>query len=201
MSLRALLLLLVGIAVVAFVGVNWQAMNTPTDLSLIVAQIHAPLGLIMLGLLVGVSAVFVAIIAYMQGTVLAETRRHAKELAAQRDLADKAEASRFTDLRAYLDQEMARMNETLNNVSRETLSRVDRAEMGLRERPVDADIARLVEAVEGLNRDLHSRIDRLEMGLGDRLTHQPLALQAPPVVAPAAPAVEEVDPVGNAVPR
>lgn len=201
MSLRALLLLLVGIAVVAFVGVNWHAMNTPTDLSLIVAQIHAPLGLIMLGLLVGVSAVFVAIIAYMQGAVLAETRRHAKELAAQRDLADKAEASRFTDLRAYLDQEMARMSETLNNVSRETLSRVDRAEMGLRERPVDADIARLVEAVEGLNRDLHSRIDRLEMGLGDRLTHQPLALQAPPVVAPAAPAIEELGPVGGAVPR
>lgn len=202
MSLRALLLLLVGIAVVAFVGINWSAMTAPTDLSLIVADIHAPLGLVMLGLLVGVSAVFVAIIAYMQGSVLAETRRHAKELAAQRDLADKAEASRFTDLRAYLDQELARVNETLNNVSRETLSRVDRAEMGLRERPVDADIARLAQAVEGMNRELHARIDRLEMGLGDRLAHPPLALQAPPAAAvPAAPLADEVDPVGSAVPR
>ena len=73
------------------------------------------------------------IVAYIQGTVLVETRRHAKELAAQRELADKAEASRFTDLRAHLDQEMQRLNETLEKVSQETLSRVDRAEMGLRE--------------------------------------------------------------------
>ena len=67
----------------------------PTHLSLIVADVQAPLGLVMLGLLAGVSCMFVLMIAYIQGTVLVETRRHAKELAAQRELADKAEASRF----------------------------------------------------------------------------------------------------------
>ena len=137
MSLRSLLLLLVGAAIVAFIGVNWSAMTVPTDLNLIFTEIRAPLGLVLLGLMALLSAVFVGLIAYTQGTVLMETRRHAKELSAQRELADKAEASRFTDLRAHLDREVTRLSESIANNTRETLSRVDRAEMGLRDRPVD----------------------------------------------------------------
>lgn len=170
MSLRSLFLLLVGALIVVFVGVNWAQMTTPTDLSLIYTEIRAPLGLILLGLMALLSAVFVGLIAYMQATVLFETRRHAKELSVQRDLADKAEASRFTDLRAHLDREVARLSDVINTHTRETLSRVDRAEMGLRERPVDAEISRLVQAVENHNRDLHARVDRLEMGLREGLS-------------------------------
>ena len=103
MSLRSLLLLLVGAAIVAFIGVNWSAMTVPTDLNLIFTEIRAPLGLVLLGLMALLSAVFVGLIAYTQGTVLMETRRHAKELSAQRELADKAEASRFTELRTVLE--------------------------------------------------------------------------------------------------
>lgn len=169
MSLRSLILLLVGAAIVIFVGVNWAAMTTPTDLSLVFAQIHAPLGLVLLGLMALLAAVFVGLIAYTQGTVLIETRRHAKELAAQRELADKAEASRFTDLRAHLDREVTRLSEAISHQGRETISRVDRAEMGLRERPVDAEITRLTQAIENHGRDLHARVDRLEMGLREGL--------------------------------
>lgn len=183
MSLRSLLLLLVGLAILAFVGTNWAVMMEPTHLSLIVTEVDAPLGLVMLALLAGVSCLFVVMIAYMQGTVLVETRRHAKELAAQRDLADKAEASRFTDLRAHLDQEMRRLNESLERLNQETIARVDRAEMGLREHSGLPKLGRLAQTVETFNRDLHMRIDRLEMGLGERITHP--ALQAP-AAAPVA---------------
>ena len=113
MSLKSLLLLIIGIAVLAFVGLNWAAMNTPTDLNLGFTEIRAPLGLVLLGLMAALSVVFVAMVAYTQGTVLVETRRHAKELAAQRELADKAEASRFTDLRAHLDKEMTRLTDSV----------------------------------------------------------------------------------------
>ena len=41
MSLRSLLLLLVGAAIVAFIGVNWSAMTVPTDLNLIFTEIRA----------------------------------------------------------------------------------------------------------------------------------------------------------------
>ena len=59
MSLRSLLLLLIGVAILAFVGVNWVAITTPTQLSLLFTEIEAPLGLVMLGMLVGVACVFV----------------------------------------------------------------------------------------------------------------------------------------------
>ena len=205
MSLKSLLLLIIGIAILAFVGLNWNAMNTPTDLNLGFTEMRAPLGLVLLGLMALLSVVFVALVAYTQGTVLVETRRHAKELAAQRELADKAEASRFTDLRAHLDKEVTRLTDSIASQTRETLARVDRAEMGLRERPIDADIGRLVQAVEGHNRDLHARVDRLEMGLREGLVgYEP----APTTVRPAAlssqpypPAASAEDPVGSAVPR
>lgn len=206
MSLKSLLLLIIGIAILAFVGLNWDAMNRPTNLNLGFTEMNAPLGLVLLGLMALLSVVFVALVAYTQGTVLVETRRHAKELAAQRELADKAEASRFTDLRAHLDKEVTRLTEAMANQTRETLARVDRAEMGLRERPIDADIGRLVQAVENHNRDLHSRVDRLEMGLREGLVgYEP----APVTVRPASlsgqqpypPAASAEDPVGSAVPR
>jgi len=196
LSLRSLFLLLVGIVIVAFIGVNWTEVTRPTDLSLVFTDIHAPLGLVLIGLMALLSAVFVGLVAYQQATVLLETRRHARELSAQRELADKAEASRFTDLRAHLDQEVSRLSDVLQNHTRETLARVDRAEMGLRDRPVDADIARLVQAVESHNRDLHARVDRLEMGLREGLAGY---IPAPATVRPASlPAAEEIDPVGGA---
>lgn len=205
MSLRSLLLLLVGAAIVAFIGVNWSAMTMPTDLNLIFTEIRAPLGLVLLGLMALLSAVFVGLIAYTQGTVLMETRRHAKELSAQRELADKAEASRFTDLRAHLDREVTRLSESIANNTRETLSRVDRAEMGLRDRPVDLEIGRLVQAVENHNRDLHSRVDRLEMGLREGLVgYVPAPTSVRPAITgtpvPPSASVDD-DPIGTTVPR
>jgi hypothetical protein len=128
------------------------------------------------------AAVFVFLVVYLQSTVLVETRRHARELAIQRDLADKAEASRFTELRAQLEQEVAKLSTVIDNHTRDTLARVDRAETGLRDRPVDADIARLVQAVETLHRDLHSRVDRLEVGLRESLTSPVPAPSLPPPV-------------------
>ncbi|HOB65299.1 LapA family protein [Ottowia sp.] len=207
MSLKSLLLLLIGAAIVIFVGLNWVAMTTPTTLTLGFTDIQAPLGLVLLGLMALLSVVFVALIAYTQGTVLMETRRHAKELSAQRELADKAEASRFTDLRAHLDKEITRLSEVIDRQARETLSRVDRAEMGLRERPVDAEITRLAQAVETHNRDLHARVDRLEMGLRDGLAgYVPAPATVRPAVTAALPAQAPVaspgaDPVGDAVAR
>jgi hypothetical protein len=181
--LGSLVLLLVGAATVVFVGVNWAEMWRRAELSLGFAEVMAPLGLTLLGLMAVLAIVFVVLVAYQQASVLIETRRHAKELAIQRDLADKAEASRFTELRAHLDQEVGRLSGVIDNHTRDMLARVDRAEMGLRDRPVDADVARLVEAVETLHRDLHGRVDRLEMGLREGLAGDYFA--APVAARPA----------------
>lgn len=163
--LRSLFLLAVAVVLIVFIGVNWSAMNAPTDLSLVFTEVHAPLGLILLGFLVLLAVIFIGWMAYMQGLALIERRSHAKELAAQRALADKAEASRLTELRAHVDEEVTRLTDAISTQGRDTMARIDRAEMGLRERPVDAEVAHLVQSVDGFNRDFHSRIDRLEIGL------------------------------------
>ena len=195
-----LLLALVAALLVAVATLNWEVFITPTDISLGFGQVAVPLNLMLLGLLVLLSVLFLVHAVYIQGSALMETRRHTKELLANRDLADKAEASRFTDLRAHLDREVAKLSEVINTQSRETLSRVDRAEMGLRERPADAEISRLVQAVENHNRDLHSRVDRLEMGLREGLagyTPAPASVTASTHASLAAPPRDDV---GDVVP-
>ncbi|MCO5107217.1 MAG: LapA family protein [Burkholderiaceae bacterium] len=108
MTLRSLLFVLVFGALAAFVLVNWTVLNAPTALSLAFADVQAPLGVVMLGFIVAVTVLFLGYIVYLQMSGLLETRRHGKELQAQRQLADQAEASRFTELRGFLEGEFAR---------------------------------------------------------------------------------------------
>ncbi|HEX8011848.1 MAG TPA: LapA family protein [Casimicrobiaceae bacterium] len=113
MPLKSILLLLVLGALALFVIVNWTAFTTPTTLSLLVGSVEAPLGLIML-LIAGVlAAIFLGYAFYLQTTALLETRRMTRELAAQRQLADQAEASRFTELRTTLGERLDRLEQGL----------------------------------------------------------------------------------------
>ena len=113
MPLRTVLLLVVLAAIALFAALNWSAFLAPTTLTLGFAEVQAPLGLIMLGLVAVLTALFLAYLVYLQTTVLLESRRHAKELQAQRELADQAEASRFTELRGYLDSRLDEMENSL----------------------------------------------------------------------------------------
>lgn len=103
MKLRTLFLLLVLLAVGGFTALNWSAVLAPTPLNLGVATVQAPLGLILLGALVLLVVQFLVYVLYLQTTVLFDARSHAKELQANRKLADAAEASRFTELTARID--------------------------------------------------------------------------------------------------
>ena len=74
----------------------------------------------MLGILTLIALTFGIYSAVSWSAILLEFRRQAKELTAQRTLADQAEASRFTELRAVMHDElehladrMAQMYDTL----------------------------------------------------------------------------------------
>lgn len=114
MPLRTVVLIVVLALIALFAALNWTAFVAPTTLSFGVAQVQAPLGLIMLGLLAILTALFLAYVAYLQTTVLLEWRRHAKELQAQRERADHAEASRFTELRAHVDTRLTEIESSLS---------------------------------------------------------------------------------------
>ena len=103
MNFRTVLLLLVVAAIAALAALNWYTLSALTVVSLGVMTIEAPLGLIMLGLTALLAVFFLAYVLSLQGSVLMDTRRHTKEMQAQRELADKAEASRFTELRSFLE--------------------------------------------------------------------------------------------------
>jgi hypothetical protein len=111
---RTALLVLVGLALAAFVAGNWAAFSASTVLTLGVIDVVAPLGLVMLFTLVAVTLVFLIVMAFWQARILGDSRRQTRELAAQRSLADSAEASRLTALRAAMADDIKRLETRLD---------------------------------------------------------------------------------------
>jgi len=107
MRARSIFLVLSIVIVAAFVALNVEEFTRASVLSLGFTSVQAPLGLVMLALLVAAAVIFLGVMIYMQSSNLLETRNYARELSTQRELADKAEASRFTELRHYLEAQTA----------------------------------------------------------------------------------------------
>lgn len=106
MTARTITLLLLLTLLALFAVVNWGTFIAPTRLSLLVTSVEAPLGLVMLGFVALLTVAFLGYVMYVQASALATGRRQAEELRQQRELADQAEASRFTELREYLAGEL-----------------------------------------------------------------------------------------------
>ena len=68
MKIRTLLLLLILATVAVFTLLNWTAFMAPTALTLGVMEVQAPLGLVMLGVVVLLTAVFLLYVVYLQTT-------------------------------------------------------------------------------------------------------------------------------------
>jgi energy-coupling factor transporter transmembrane protein EcfT len=132
MKIRTLLLLLILAIVAVFTLLNWAAFMTPTALTLGVADVQAPLGLVMLGVVVVITAVFLLYVVYLQTTLLMDARQNNKELQQQRKLADQAEASRFTELRTYLELELLKQLNQDKESRDAVLERLDQVERELR---------------------------------------------------------------------
>ena len=132
MKARTVLLFVVLLSIAIFTALNWAAFMAPTTLSLGVTDVQAPLGLVMLGMLVSLSALFLVFVLYLQTTVLLDARRHSKELHSQRELADQAEASRFTELRAFLDEELKKLAIQNTESKAALLARMDQLDGDLR---------------------------------------------------------------------
>src|SRR4051812_23374228 len=111
MRSRLILLVVAILLVAAFAALNWSEVMRPAPLLFGPIVADAPLGAILLGLLVLALVGFVLSAGAIRTSALLESRHHYKELEAQRALADKAEASRFTELRTYLDENLREMRE------------------------------------------------------------------------------------------
>ena len=170
MRFRTLFLFLVLALTGLFALLNWPAFTQPTTLSLVFGTVEAPLGVIMLGVVFLLGAMCLAYLIYVQGSALMESRRHAKDLQVQRDLADKAEASRFTELRNFLEtQENAHM---ARNAERHAalLARLEQFESTARSR------------AEQTENSIAAHIGQLEDRFERRTAPPPVTVGMPPAV-------------------
>lgn len=107
MRTRLTLLLVAIVALACFATLNWSEFARPVQLSWGFGTGEAPLGLIMLALLAASWIAFLLGSAYLETHYQLASHRNGKALEAQRVLADRAEASRFTELRTYMENQTA----------------------------------------------------------------------------------------------
>ena len=131
MHLRHLALSLVAILIGLFAALNWAVISQSTTLNLGLMQVQGPLGVVLLGLTALLAVVFVVYVLYMQTAMLLDSRRQAKDMEVQRNLADQAELSRFTELRAYMQGELMLANQRSEEQHAQLLAKLDRLEANL----------------------------------------------------------------------
>lgn len=102
---------IIAVLAIVFVLINRTMLATPVQVSFAFTSLSMPLWLLLLGLALALSAVFFGLLLAGQVRLVATHRRHAAELRAQRELVEQTEGSRFTELRQYLEVELASLRQ------------------------------------------------------------------------------------------
>jgi len=162
--LRTLLIVLVLGVVVVFALLNWSVFTAPTILSVGFTTFDAPLGLILLGAIGALTLLFLIYLVYLQATALMESRQYSRELKNQRELADRAEESRFTELRSSLETELRRIANQMADSNTAMNTRLDGLAHDLR--------SAIEQSTNSLSAYIGEIEDRLER-TGGRLKENP----------------------------
>ncbi|RYY84872.1 MAG: hypothetical protein EOO24_37175 [Comamonadaceae bacterium] len=161
MRSRAILLVVAILLVAGFAALNWSEIIRPSPLLFGPIVMDAPMGLILLALLALATIAFALTAGAIRTQALLESREHHKTLEAQRALADKAEASRFTDLRQHLDLQLRELRD------RDTIGATEFQKSVL-------DGHRELRAqLEQTNRTLSARMSEMEHRLENRFERVP----------------------------
>jgi TolA-binding protein len=161
MRSRATILAVAILLVAAFAALNWSEIIRPAPLLFGAFVMDAPMGAILLGLLTLATIAFVLSAGAIRTQSLVESRNHHKTLEAQRTLADKAEASRFTDLRQHLDSQLRELRERDAIAATEFQKSVVEGQRELRTQ------------LEQINRTLAARLSEMEHRLETRFERVP----------------------------
>jgi hypothetical protein len=163
MRIWTFLLAVVLVATGALAALNWDTFNTPTLLWFGVASVQVPLGMLMLGAIAILTVLFLLSIGHMQSLSLLEARRYAKELQANRELADRAEASRFTDLRHFLESASLSANAQDAETRVALLARLEQLETAM-----TASIEQTGNSLAAYIGEMEDRLERSSVTLADR---------------------------------
>lgn len=128
MKFRDVVLTVVALLFAIFAALNWSAFVEPQRLELGFGSIEAPLGLVMLGLVAALSALFLVYVVFQQASVILDMRGMAKESEARRKLAEDAELSRLTELKALIDTASQQQRAELDRVRNDLLTHLGEVE-------------------------------------------------------------------------
>ena len=147
---------------------NWPDFTRTTPMSFGVFTIEGSVGLFMLAAFGLTILVMLLSGAMQESRYMLESHRHAKALQVQRDLADKAEASRFTELRQYLDTHLR------DNRGREAIAATEF------EKSMVQSQRDLRSQVEQMSRSLDARLAELQGRIDARLDRVQPVVEVPP---------------------
>jgi len=156
MNIRTLVVALVLGLILIFAGLNWAAFTQPTTLNLLFTKVEAPLGLVMLGVVLFLTLLYVLFSLGVEASALLEIRRYARELYQTRKALEDEENSRFTKLRRYLEEEFAELKKGREELV--ALINQRHEELGKR---LDELKAQIDERAEGLKADIKEEFERL----------------------------------------
>jgi uncharacterized integral membrane protein len=132
MYLRTVLIIVVLGILAIFALINWNAFTSPTTLSVGFTTVEAPLGLILLGIAACLTLLFLIYVVYLQSSTLMESRRYGREMQAQREIAEQAEASRIAQLRSFLEAELRKLANQTDEAKAGLLARLEQLDQDLR---------------------------------------------------------------------
>ena len=107
-------ILIVLFLVTLFAGLNWELFTTPNKLNLLFIDSEAPLGMVMLTIIGGLSILYLAIVSIVETGALLEGRRRSKELDKARKLANIEEESRYKELQNFMKEEIGKLNHRID---------------------------------------------------------------------------------------
>ncbi len=134
------------VVIAALAVLNWSTLTAPAPLDLVIAQVQAPLGVVLLGVTAVLAAMF--LVASLQNQIgsLLETRRLLKEIKRVQDLADKAEASRVESLHEHMATEFRQLNERIASLGAQSAAADEKRQAGSHSR---ADVVALGDRERG----------------------------------------------------
>lgn len=155
MRLRTVFLVLTVVVVGALALLNATEITRQVPVNLLWAQVEAPLGLSLLGLLAAAVAISLSAGATLRGHHRHREQELSQGMQAQRDLTQRVEASHFSELR-----------QTLDNLLRDTRQR-------------DAKLGESVEqALVRHQRETRTQLEGLHRAMGSRLGEMEARLEA-----------------------
>ena len=165
MHLRSVFLLLIFVLCSVFLVVNWEGVMADVSVNLLYTQIQAPLGLILLlgpGLLILVCLIW----GFIQQAMLSmELRKVHKQLSQAQDLAQKAELSRYMELKSEMQKQIL----DLQNQSASRHSSLMAAVNGLQS-AIDESAQETVNSLSASVGEVEDRLSQLvEMAVGKEI--------------------------------